>query len=68
MVTLFSAPAGGQVAPMADHNQHLFSPAMVALLDTTRSQQPITARDTVALALTDREFERVAKNVAPYLQ
>jgi predicted TIM-barrel fold metal-dependent hydrolase len=49
MITLSTAPAAGQVAPVADHHQHVFSPAMVALLDTTKSQQPITARDVVAL-------------------
>jgi predicted TIM-barrel fold metal-dependent hydrolase len=49
MAIMFTGPAAGQAAPVADHHQHLFSPAMVALLDTTRSQQPITARDVVAL-------------------
>jgi predicted TIM-barrel fold metal-dependent hydrolase len=44
-----TAPALAQVAPVADHHQHLFSPAMVALLDTTHTQPPITARDVVAL-------------------
>src|SRR5205085_6250931 len=48
-VILSTAPAVGQVAPVADHHQHLFSPAMVALLDTTHALQPITARDVVAL-------------------
>jgi predicted TIM-barrel fold metal-dependent hydrolase len=38
-----------QVAPVADHHQHLFSPAMVALLDSTHTQQPVTARDVIAL-------------------
>jgi uncharacterized protein len=49
VASLFSTPVAGQVAPVADHHQHLFSPAMVALLDTTHTQQPITARDVVAL-------------------
>jgi uncharacterized protein len=49
LVMLSPAPAAGQVAPLADHHQHLFSPAMVALLDTTNSIPPITARDVVAL-------------------
>lgn len=48
-VILSTAPAAGQVGPVADHHQHLFSPAMVALLDTTNSLQAITARDVVAL-------------------
>jgi uncharacterized protein len=48
-VILSTAPAAGQVAPVADHHQHLFSAAMVALLDTTNSLQPITAREVVAL-------------------
>src|SRR3954464_6342884 len=47
--TLSCAPLAGQLAPIADHHQHLFSPAMVALLDTTNTMQPITARDVVAL-------------------
>ena len=51
---LFSVPASAipvsaQVTPIADHHQHLFSPAMMALLDTTHTQQPITARDVIAL-------------------
>jgi predicted TIM-barrel fold metal-dependent hydrolase len=49
VATLSPIPAAGQVAPVADHHQHLFSPAMVALLDTTHSQPPITAREVVAL-------------------
>jgi uncharacterized protein len=49
MAMLSTAPATGQGAPVADHHQHLFSPAMVALLDTTHSQQAITAGDVVAL-------------------
>jgi predicted TIM-barrel fold metal-dependent hydrolase len=49
MLLVSTAPAIGQVAPTADHHQHLFSPAMVALLDTTHTQQPITARDVVKL-------------------
>jgi predicted TIM-barrel fold metal-dependent hydrolase len=49
MVALSCAPTPGQVAPIADHHQHLFSPAMVALLDTTHTQPAITARDVIAL-------------------
>jgi predicted TIM-barrel fold metal-dependent hydrolase len=49
LVLLSPAPTAGQVAPIADHHQHLFSPAMVALLDTTHTMEPITARDVVAL-------------------
>jgi predicted TIM-barrel fold metal-dependent hydrolase len=46
---LGAGSASAQVAPVADHHQHLFSPTMVALLDTTHAMQPITARDVVAL-------------------
>jgi uncharacterized protein len=46
---LSACAAPRQVAPVADHHQHLFSPALVALLDTTHAMQPITARDIVAL-------------------
>jgi uncharacterized protein len=49
MLLVSTAPALAQVAPVADHHQHIFSPAMVALLDTTHTQPPITARDVVAL-------------------
>jgi uncharacterized protein len=42
--------ADGQVAPVADHHQHLFSPALAAALATgSGGPQPITARDVVAL-------------------
>jgi predicted TIM-barrel fold metal-dependent hydrolase len=38
------------VAPVADHHQHLFSPAMVALLArSSNAPPPVTARDVVAL-------------------
>jgi predicted TIM-barrel fold metal-dependent hydrolase len=46
---LSTAPAAGQVAPAADHHQHLFSPTIVALLDATNSLQALTAREVVAL-------------------
>ena len=36
-------------APAADHHQHLLSPAMVALMDTTNSMKAVTAPDVVAL-------------------
>jgi predicted TIM-barrel fold metal-dependent hydrolase len=50
LITLFSpAPAVAQLAPVADHHQHLFSPALVALLDTTGAMEPITAKDLIAL-------------------
>jgi uncharacterized protein len=41
--------AVGQGSPIADHHQHLFSPTMVALLDTTHTQPAITARDVITL-------------------
>ncbi len=47
---LSAASAGGQVAPVADHHQHLFSPAIAALLASgSAGPQGITARDLVAL-------------------
>jgi predicted TIM-barrel fold metal-dependent hydrolase len=49
VLTLSACPAAGPVVPAADHHQHLFSPAMVALLDTTNTLQPPTARDVVTL-------------------
>jgi predicted TIM-barrel fold metal-dependent hydrolase len=45
-----AGPALAQAAPVADHHQHLFSPAMAALLATPSARfDPITARDLVAL-------------------
>ena len=49
MLLVSTPPIAAQITPVADHHQHLFSPAMVTLLDTTHSQPPITARDMVAL-------------------
>jgi predicted TIM-barrel fold metal-dependent hydrolase len=50
VVALSAGPARGQVAPSADHHQHLFSPAIATLLATgSGGPQPITARDVVAL-------------------
>ena len=46
---LSTSPANGQV-PRADHHQHLFSPAIGALLaGRSEGPQAITARDIVAL-------------------
>src|SRR3954467_5420681 len=49
LALLLPAGAAAQIAPAADHHQHLFSPTLVALLDTTGALQPITARDVIAL-------------------
>ncbi len=47
---LSAGPAAGHVAPIADHHQHLFSPAIAAVLATGSGGPPaITARDVVAL-------------------
>jgi uncharacterized protein len=47
---LWPSPLAGQVAPVADHHQHLFSPAIISLLATgSDAPQAITARDVVAL-------------------
>ena len=47
---LIPASLTGQVAPVADHHQHLFSPTVVATLASGSSGIPaITARDLVAL-------------------
>lgn len=43
-------PAAGQTAPVADHHQHLFSPAIAALLATgSPGFRPLTAGDLVPL-------------------
>src|SRR3954454_5569318 len=49
LALLLPAGAAAQIAPVADHHQHLFSPTLVALLDTTGALQPISARDVIAL-------------------
>jgi uncharacterized protein len=50
MVTTSVGPAAGQFAPVADHHQHLFSPAMAALLVPDSAEpKPLTARDVIAL-------------------
>ncbi len=49
VLMLSACSKAGPVIPATDHHQHLFSPAMVALLDTTNSMPPVTARDVVAL-------------------
>jgi predicted TIM-barrel fold metal-dependent hydrolase len=47
---VFPTPLGAQLAPVADHHQHLFSPTMAALLSTDSTKFPtITARDLIAL-------------------
>ncbi len=47
---LQAASARGQRAPVADHHQHLFSPAIAALLSSESSVvQPITAQDLIPL-------------------
>jgi uncharacterized protein len=50
MVTTSVGPAAGQIAPVADHHQHLFSPAMAALLAPDSAEpKAVTARDVIAL-------------------
>jgi predicted TIM-barrel fold metal-dependent hydrolase len=47
---LSAGPAAGQVAPAADHHQHLFSPTMVALIAPgSDGPDALRARDVVAL-------------------
>src|SRR5690242_18253637 len=43
-------PSGGPGAPLADHHQHLFSPALAALLATEAAGPPaLPAREVLAL-------------------
>jgi predicted TIM-barrel fold metal-dependent hydrolase len=45
-----AAPAAGQLAPAADHHQHLFSPTMAALLAPDSAEpKPLTAREVIAV-------------------
>jgi predicted TIM-barrel fold metal-dependent hydrolase len=49
-IALGARPASGQIAPVADHHQHLFSPDVAAMLaGPSRVPQVITARDLIAL-------------------
>lgn len=50
LVVMLSAEVGaGQLVPAADHHQHLFSPAIVALQASGSGPIPVlTARDLVA--------------------
>jgi predicted TIM-barrel fold metal-dependent hydrolase len=49
-LTSFVSPAIGQLAPVADHHQHIFSQAMVALLaPDSANPKPLTARDVIAV-------------------
>lgn len=51
VLTAAAAPASGQEAPLIDHHQHLFSPALAALLSPpapAAPTAPITARDVIA--------------------
>jgi predicted TIM-barrel fold metal-dependent hydrolase len=51
MLIVSSAPAAGQVVPVADHHQHLFSPVVVEMLAASGANAPpvLTARDLVPL-------------------
>jgi len=44
-----TASPRGPALPVADHHQHLFSPAIVALLDTSGAMPPLTAGDLIPL-------------------
>src|SRR6478672_865069 len=62
MITL---RAEAQNAPVADHHQHIFSPAIAALFSTDSNKfQPITARDVIALLDSAGIREAVLLSVA----
>ena len=42
-------PLAGQIVPIADHHQHLFSPAAGALVSGDSTSQGISAQDVIAL-------------------
>ena len=49
-LSLVAGSAAAQLAPAVDHHQHLFSPAMAALLTTDSVKfEPLTARDLIPL-------------------
>jgi uncharacterized protein len=67
MATTLMHPATGQHAPVADHHQHLFSPAMAALLAPDSVEpKPLTARDIIAL-LDSAGIRRAVVLSAAYL-
>src|SRR3954453_4710770 len=66
LALLLPPGAAAQIAPVADHHQHLFSPTLVALLDTTGALQPITARDGIAL-LASAGIEKALLLSAAYI-
>jgi uncharacterized protein len=50
LVMVASRPAASQIAPVADHHQHIFSPTIAAILASgSTPPQVITARDVAAL-------------------
>jgi uncharacterized protein len=67
VILLTTGPAGAQVAPVADHHQHIFSPTVATLLapDGT-APQPVTARDLIAL-LDSAGIDRAAVLSVAYL-
>lgn len=67
MATMLSAGlTAGQAAPIADHHQHLFSPAIAALLATGNGGlQVITAREVVALLDADFRLRRTNSRRSP---
>ncbi len=48
-IIIWSSAAHSQIAPVADHHQHLFSPTIAAILAGSNPPQVITARDVAAL-------------------
>jgi uncharacterized protein len=63
---LARSPAYGQSTPLADHHQHLFSPAITRLLSSTDPslRNTITARDLVSLLDAARMRRAVVLSVA----
>ena len=63
--TLFTHGAVGQLAPAADHHQHLFSPTMAALITPdTADPMTLTARDLIPLLDSARIRRAVILSVA----
>ena len=64
-ITLLAGSASAQVAPAADHHQHLFSPVIAKLLSTSSSDpQQLAAKDLVALLDTAGIQRAVVLSVA----
>jgi uncharacterized protein len=67
--TVAAAPVYGQTPPLADHHQHLFSPALATLISPAPPAPPITPIDgaTLVRMLDDAGIERAVVLSTAYI-